>query len=85
MNKNESQLQQDKRKWFVCDPAMNRECKKRSCFLYGGPCELTSKEEYGVKDGNGEPVEVDPRERLKEKMRARKEGTGPIYATIIIK
>ena len=82
---NESQLQQDKRKWFVCDPALNSECQKKSCFLYGGPCELTSKAECAVKDGNGEPAEVDPRERLQEKMRAREAGIGPFHATITFK
>ena len=78
-------VQQSKRKWFVCDPALNSECQKKRCFLYGGPCELTSKAECAVKDGNGEPAEVDPRERLKEKIRARKAGTGPFHAMLTFK
>ena len=74
----------DERKWYICDPELNTECRKRSCFLYGGTCDLTSKQECAVKDGNGEAIQVNPRERLKEKMRARKAGTGPFHATITI-
>ena len=43
------------RTWYICDPALNRKCEKRSCFLYGGPCELTRSAECAVKDENGEP------------------------------
>ena len=75
----------DRKRWFVCDPALNRECSKRSCFLYGGPCELTSKAECAVKDPSGQPIEVDPRERLKEKIKNRKEGKGPFYAMLTFK
>ena len=74
----------DRKRWFVCDPALNRECGKKSCFLYGGPCDLTSKAECAVKDPDGEPVEVDPRERLQEMMRARKAGTGPVCGMITL-
>lgn len=72
------------RKWYICDPALNRECRKRNCFLYGGTCELTSNAECGVKDGNGQTIAVDPRVRLKEKMRARDAGTGAVTTSIII-
>ena len=70
------------KKWYICDPGINQECRKRSCFLYGGPCELTSRAEYAVKDEEGKPIQVDPRERLKEKIKNRREGKGPFMATI---
>lgn len=76
---------EEKKRWFVCDPGQNMECEKRNCFLYGGPCELTSNAECAVKDENGEPIKVDPRERLKEKMRNRKAGKGPFYAMLTFK
>ena len=84
MRKTDEKRSQDERHWFVCDPALNRKCRKRSCFLYGGACELTSSPECAVKDDKGEPVEVNPRERLKEKMRARREGKGPYSVKITI-
>ena len=76
---------QDKKRWYICDPGVNTECQKRSCFLYGGPCELTSNAIYGLKDENGQPIEVDPRERLKEKIKNREEGKGPFYTMLTFK
>lgn len=70
------------KKWFICDPGINKECRKRSCVLYGGPCELTSRAEYALKDEEGKPIQVCPRQRLKEKMKARKEGKGPFFNMI---
>ena len=31
---------------YRCDPEKNTECKKTSCFLNGGPCKFTTKEEF---------------------------------------
>lgn len=31
--------------FFYCNPEKNTECSKESCFINGGPCKLTSKEE----------------------------------------
>lgn len=58
----------DGKKWYWCDPSKNTACRKRWCCDYGGPCELTSSEEYAVRDHTGKPVEVDPRKLLQEKM-----------------
>lgn len=30
---------------YLCDPAKNTECRKTSCFINGGPCHMTTKEE----------------------------------------
>ena len=72
MREIEKKEQLRKRKWYACDPALNTECRKRSCFLHGGNCELTSRPECAVKDPEGKPVEVNVRERLKEKMHSIK-------------
>lgn len=26
---------------FVCDPRKNQDCKKTSCYIHGGPCQMT--------------------------------------------
>ena len=66
------------KKWYICEPDLNKECRKTRCFIYGGPCDMTSNPEYGLKDGKGNPIEVNPRKRLKEKMKAKKSGTGAV-------
>lgn len=61
----------DGKKWYLCDPGRNIVCRKVSCFLYGGPCELTSRAECAQTGPDGKPAEVIPRERLKEKIRRK--------------
>lgn len=34
--------------FYKCDPAKNKECKKRSCFLKGGECEFTFNKECSL-------------------------------------
>lgn len=29
-----------------CDPEKNKRCRKTNCYINGGPCHLTSHEEY---------------------------------------
>ena len=59
----------DEKKWYICDPDKNTECKKTLCVT---DCRITSKRECAVLDGNGEPIEVIPRELLKRKMAGMK-------------
>lgn len=58
----------DGKRWYWCEPARNKACRKRSCCEYGGTCELTSSAEYAVRDPEGNPVEADPRQLLREKV-----------------
>ena len=62
----------DGKRWYWCEPARNKACRKRSCCEYGGTCELTSSAEYAVRDPEGKPVEADPRQLLREKCRGQK-------------
>lgn len=62
----------DGKRWYWCEPARNKACRKRSCCEYGGTCELTSSAEYAVRDPEGKPVEADPRQLLREKLRGQK-------------
>lgn len=36
------------REIWMCDPRKNTECKKTGCYLVGGPCRCTTKEEYAL-------------------------------------
>lgn len=33
-------------KIYLCDPSKNKDCKKTGCYLNGGDCRHTQKEEY---------------------------------------
>lgn len=33
-------------KIYLCDPSKNKDCKKTGCYLNGGDCRHTKKEEY---------------------------------------
>lgn len=33
--------------WY-CDPQKNEKCKKSGCYLYGGPCHLTTHKENAI-------------------------------------
>lgn len=33
---------------YTCDPAKNKECSKRNCYINGGPCKLTKIPEYAL-------------------------------------
>lgn len=33
--------------WY-CDPQKNEKCKKNGCYLYGGPCHLTTHKENAI-------------------------------------
>lgn len=35
---------------YYCNPLINLECKKRNCFMVGGPCMCTPKVKYAVKE-----------------------------------
>ena len=63
----------DGKKWYWCDPRKNAACRKRMCCIYGGTCELTSHAEYAANDPAGRPIEINPRERLREKMKRKKD------------
>ena len=45
-------------KMFVCDPQRNTACGKALCFERGGPCGITDRPEYAVRDFFGQPVEI---------------------------
>lgn len=45
-------------KTYVCDPRRNTECGKALCFERGGPCGITDRPEYAVRDFFGQPVEI---------------------------
>lgn len=32
---------------YRCNPEKNTECRKTACYINGGPCEFTTKEEFG--------------------------------------
>lgn len=36
---------------YLCDPQKNKNCKKRSCFIYNGGCYMTLKEENAIDNG----------------------------------
>ena len=62
----------DGKTWYLCDPKKNRDCRKMSCRWYGrGSCALTSKPACARTDPRGKPIEVNPREMLREKMKER--------------
>ena len=42
--------------WYVCDPQKNTDCRKRMCWIQGGPCFRTSKTEFAEKDIHGKPI-----------------------------
>jgi hypothetical protein len=44
---------------YKCDPEKAKECKKTSCYIYGGPCYSTLDVEIALLDENGEPVKSD--------------------------
>lgn len=31
---------------YLCDPTKNKQCNKKSCYLYGGPCKATKHLEF---------------------------------------
>jgi len=35
-------------KTYLCDPRKNTRCNKAMCFLNGGPCQETTREEYAT-------------------------------------
>lgn len=41
--------------WY-CDPQKNESCKKTGCFLFGGPCHLTTSVRNAI-FLNGKPME----------------------------
>jgi hypothetical protein len=61
----------EEKTWYRCDPEKNKECRKRTCGLYGGPCIRTSKEEYAKLDTDGKPI-IEP--GLRE-LRGKEHGT----------
>ena len=55
----------EEKTWYRCDPEKNKECRQRSCGLYGGPCIRTSRMEYAKLDADGKPI-IEPGLRGKE-------------------
>lgn len=53
MEANCSMRQQDT--YYFCDPTKNINCSKTSCYINGGPCRATTKEEYSM-DGEANPL-----------------------------
>ena len=45
-------------KEYICDPNRNTACSKLLCFERGGPCGITDRPEYAMRDLFGRPVEV---------------------------
>lgn len=41
---------------YICDPKKNTECKKTSCWIYGGLCNCTTKPECAALHENGQPM-----------------------------
>ena len=35
---------------YPCDPEKNAECKKRSCYINGGPCKKTTRKECRIEE-----------------------------------
>lgn len=35
---------------YYCDPNKNIKCTKESCYIHGGPCELTKHKEYEMEN-----------------------------------
>lgn len=40
------------KKLYICDPKRNKECKKRRCYLNGGPCVYTKYINYAKRFNN---------------------------------
>ena len=40
---------------FLCDPEKNNKCLKQSCFINGGPCRLTTRENFKKEDKDEHP------------------------------
>lgn len=55
---------------YACDVNKNEKCKKRNCYINGGPCEKTSQEK------NVKYINLDdyiPKEAIREKIEKKKE------------
>lgn len=53
---------------YLCDPQRNTACRKGLvCFLQGGPCGLTDRPEYALRDFLGTPVRAEEKEEEDEK------------------
>ena len=46
--------------FYKCDPNKNTKCKKTTCYIYGGNCELTSNSNY-AKDASKPLIEYNNR------------------------
>ena len=45
-------------KHYICDPQRNTACRKELCFERGGPCGITDRPEFALRDLTGQPVEI---------------------------
>lgn len=49
-----------KRTWYICDPKLNVDCEKTNCKYNkrskNPVCDRTSRKEYALKDGQGNPI-----------------------------
>ena len=54
---------------YYCDPMKNDNCPKTACYVYGGPCECTTQEEFSMRDHNDDPMIAPewPKEKLSVK------------------
>ena len=66
----------DEKRWYICNPEKNRDCRKGSCCERGGPCRLTSREDCAMTDAAGIPIEVNPRQLLREQVDRRRREDG---------
>lgn len=41
---------------YVCNPDKNVKCKKTSCYINGGECSLTAKEEFAKTNESGNAI-----------------------------
>ena len=48
MNKPKDPSQEARPVTYYCDPEKAESCKKRSCFVFGGPCHLTFNPAYAT-------------------------------------
>ena len=45
-------------KLYICNPDRNTACSKTLCFERGGPCGITDRPEFAVRDLTGRPVVI---------------------------
>ena len=47
---------------YLCCPSLNNQCIKEGCFIHGGPCQCTSKQECARHDMYGDLIKANGEE-----------------------